>query len=194
MLATVAWFFWNPDGWIFQWEPIVVFLLSLAGFISAEIKGSGSDIGTNGNNAHPNDIQLFNDFILMLPSETFVEFLKEHDFLGDFELESLAPLRQFIYEWDNAAHEFQDAALEKIRKELMDAAKDVNHKISKYTSPNSSGWQAVRVDNLKHQDEHEARFRREAGFINEAVDVFVEKHQELVRKGRQTCIVTTQSN
>ena len=37
MLTTVAWFFYNPVGWVFQWEPIVVFFSSLAGFVATEI-------------------------------------------------------------------------------------------------------------------------------------------------------------
>jgi len=38
MLGTVAWFFWNPEGWTFEWEPIVVFLLALTGFITTDFK------------------------------------------------------------------------------------------------------------------------------------------------------------
>jgi len=185
MLSTVAWFFWNPVGWVFQWEPIVVFLLSLAGFIAAEKKGSISEKGEEV--AHSNDIRLFREFLDVLPSNTFIEFLKQHDFLLDFELDSVNPLRQFINEWDNAEHEFQDNELEELRKSLMTAGDDFSSKISKYTSPNSSGRQAVRVDNLKHIDEHEERFESEAKIIDEASDEFVRIHQELVRTGRKKC-------
>ena len=192
MLATVAWFFWNPEGWVFEWEPIVVFLGFLAGFIGAEIKGAPT-ISIN-NTTHQNDIDLFNDFLTIFPSETFIEFLKGHDFLIDFELESLRPLNQFIYEWDNAEHEFQNQELEQLRSQLMELANDLSNKIGMYSSPNTSGRQAVRVDRRKHQDEHEARFQKEATEINDSADAFTKKQQELVRKGMQLCTVARQSN
>jgi len=184
MLATVAWFFWNPVGWVFQWEPIVVFLLALAGFIAAE-KVPRTDASEK--NAHPNDIALFRTFLDTLPSESFIEFLKQHDFLLSFKLNKVDPLRQFLHEWDNAEHEFQDLELESLRKALMEAAEDFSSKISEYTSSNKSGFQAVRVDDLKHVEEHEERFRREARIIDAASDEFVRLHQELVRKGRKIC-------
>lgn len=173
MLATVAWFFWNPEGWVFQWEPIVVFLLSLAGFFAAEKTGSSSKQERQVENSHPNDVQLFERLLEVLPSKTFIEFLKQHDFLLDFQLEGVDPLRRFINEWDNAEHEFQDSELEELRKSLMDAGNDLSYKISKYTSQNNSGWQAVRPDRLKHVEEHEERFRKEAGIIDAASDEFV---------------------
>ena len=164
MLATVAWFFWNPIGWIFQWEPIVVFLLSLAGFVAAE--KTGGKINKEEDQIHPNDVILFKEFLEVLPSKTFIEFLRQHDFLLEFQLERVDPLRQFIYEWNNAEHEFQDKELENLRKSLMVVGEDLSLKISKYTSPNDSGWQAVRTDRLKHMKEHEERFRQEAKLID----------------------------
>lgn len=182
MLATVAWFFWNPVGWVFQWEPIVVFLLSLAGFVAAEKTGASSN--KEEEKVHPNDVRLFRELLEVLPSKTFIEFLKQHDFLLEFQLETVNPLRQFINEWDNAEHAFLDTELEELRKALMAAGEDFSHKISKFTSPNDSGWQAVRSDRLKHIEEHEERFRKEAKLIDSASDEFVRIHQELVRKGR----------
>jgi hypothetical protein len=187
MLATVAWFFWNPVGWVFQWEPIVVFLLILAGFVAAEKTGTSAQQEKQEEKAHTNDVRLFGEFLEILPSQTFIEFLKRHDFLLDFKFESVDPLRKFISEWDNAEHEFLDSELEGLRKSLMAAGEELSHKISKYTSPNDSGWQAVRSDKLKHKEEHEERFRNEAKLINSASDEFVRIHQELVRKGRQKC-------
>ena len=189
MLATVAWFFWNPVGWIFQWEPIVAFLLALAGLVAAENTGQSAQQVEQDKKAHPNDIYLFGKFLEVLPSKTSIEFLKQNDFLLDFKIETLDPLRKFINEWDNAEHEFEDSELEELRKSLMATGKDLSEKISKYTSPNYSGFQAVRVDKLKHIEKHEERFRKEAEIINSASNEFVRIHQELVRKGRQKCII-----
>lgn len=38
LLATEAWFLWNPNGWIFEWEPIVCFVGLLGAYISLDIK------------------------------------------------------------------------------------------------------------------------------------------------------------
>lgn len=119
MLATVAWFFWNPVGWIFQWEPIVAFLLALAGLVAAENTGLSARQVEQDKKAHPNDIHLFGKFLEVLPSKTSIEFLKQHDFLLDFKIETLDPLRKFINEWDNAEHEFEDSELEELRKSLI---------------------------------------------------------------------------
>jgi len=190
MLATVAWFFWNPVGWVFQWEPVVVFLLSLSGFVATELQGARN---LRLHSAHPNDIELFKSFLDVLPNATFIEFLKQHDFLIEFKLSDIKPLSRFLLGWDNAAHEFQDESLELLRKELLDSAKKLDQAISKYTSPNSSGWQAVRVDSHKGNSEHEERFRREAAIIDDASDKFIELHQKLVRKGRQLCPLSEKS-
>lgn len=161
-----------------------MFLIVLAGFVATEKIGLSSKEERQVEKLHPNDAQLFGEFLDVLPSKTFIEFLKQHDFLLDFRRESVEPLNRFINEWDNAEHEFQDPELEGLRKLLMIAGNDLRHKISKYTSPNYSGRQAVRVDKLKHIEEHEERFRNEAGIINTASGEFVRIHQKLVRKGR----------
>ncbi len=189
MLATVAWFFWNPTGWVLQWEPIVVFLALLAGYIAVEKTSQSSKGETTKVSPHPNDVLLYNKFLETLPSNTFIEFLKQHDFLIDFNPESIAPLSDFIYEWNNAEHEFQDGSLEAHREKLMEAAVNLSNKISKYTVQNKSGLLAVRVQDQKHIEEHEQRFREEAKLINEAADQFIELHQNLVREGRTKCNV-----
>jgi hypothetical protein len=187
MLATVAWFFWNPVGWVFQWEPIVVFLFSLAGFVATEWTGLHRATVSQHDKLHPNDKQLFREFLDRFPTSGVIEFLKGHDFLMEFDLESVGPLRAFLREWDNANHEFQNEDLEMLKKELYEAATDLSQKISKYTSSNESRMQAVRFDKLKHIEEHEKRFEREASLLNEAADKVVSIHQNLVRKGRQLC-------
>lgn len=189
MLATVAWFFWNPNGWIFQWEPIVVFLLSFSGYIAAEKSTHPTLSELRGNPTHQHDIFLYNEFLIVLPSRTIIDFLKRQDFLSDFKLKRISPLRDFISEWDNAEHEFQSLSLEELRKKLMEAGVDLSMKISKYSSPNRSGFQAVRADDLKHIKIHEDRFRQEANLINDAAELFIEIHQQLVREGQKICSV-----
>ena len=58
MLATVAWFFWNPNGWSFDWEPIAAFLAALVMFIAIDISDYNSDAASAIQRGHPNNIQL----------------------------------------------------------------------------------------------------------------------------------------
>jgi len=43
MIATVAWFLWNPSGWKFEWEPIVVFLGLLGTYVVIDVKHTDKD-------------------------------------------------------------------------------------------------------------------------------------------------------
>ncbi|WP_230970439.1 hypothetical protein [Nitrogeniibacter aestuarii] len=186
MMTTVAWLFWNPIEWEFQWEPFAAFIFSLSSFIATEVS---TQRRVRTSESHPNDVQLFSKFLKDLPNESFIDFLKEHDFLLDFNLEDLKPLRIFLIEWDNAAHEFQDKDLEVKRKNLMEAGQELMNLIGLYTSPNSGGWQGVRHESLKGNPLHEERFREEARLIDVASDRFVEIHQDLVRTGRRSICI-----
>jgi hypothetical protein len=65
MLATVAWFFWNPVGWTFDWEPVVVFLFALSGYLTTEYAGFEKGEAK----IHPSDEFLFRSFLEVLPSK-----------------------------------------------------------------------------------------------------------------------------
>lgn len=188
MNATVAWFLWNPNGWVLQWEPIVVFLtlaIGLLGLLYKEDSGKSLPKNKNTKNAHPSDVKLFQEFIEILPSSGIIYFLKKHDFLTVFHTDDIQPLRKYLQTWDNAEHEFQDPILEKAHKELMKEAKILRDHISRYCFSDEHGRLATRVDRLKHIDEHEERFKREAAKINDAAETVVRLHQELIRHGRR---------
>lgn len=181
MLCTVAWFLWNPVGWKFEWEPVVVFLFALAGFITTEVANGCGKIPPL---IHPNDYNLFKNLIELLPSSGPIEFIRRHDFIVEFDRDILKPFKVFIHEWDNAEHEFIDTELEEIRCELYKAVTAFNTSIGKFTSPNPKGYQAVRYEECRDDPNHEKRFREEAEIINNAADKVVEFHQQLIRKGR----------
>lgn len=182
MLFNVAWFLWNPDGWIFEWEPIVVFTLTLAGFIAADVY----DKPLHGSaNLNSNDAALFKKFQDALPVNGVMRFIKSHDFLGSFNKEDISPMGRFAYEWDNPEHEFIHPTLEELRKEFLTTVNAFNIAVATYTSPNNSGFQAVRVDSQKHDPEHDARFRDEAKIINEAATKTYAAYESLVREARK---------
>ncbi|MFT4997241.1 MAG: hypothetical protein ACI8RO_000580 [Flavobacteriales bacterium] len=183
MLSTVAWFFWNPEGWVFEWEPIVVFLFALAGYVGSEV-GSNKLDHQEKPAANPNDEKLFSKLLDALPSTEVMSFVDKHDFLGDFKNETLRPVYRFFSEWDNSEHEFIDETLESLRKDLLNKIKTFNLVIAKYTAPNNRGFQAVRVDTQKGDPEHEARFAEEATIINNSANELYASHQLLIREAR----------
>jgi hypothetical protein len=186
IMATVAWFFWNPAGWSFEWEPVVVFLASLGAFVGFDWKDhSGARKTEEQAGAHPSDIFLFKQLIELLPSSGVIHFLKTHDFLGSFKRDEINPIEEFLYEWGNAEHEFQDKDVEELKGELYVAARKFNTLVGKYTSPNKYGFQAVRPDHYEGGHQRELEFQREAEEIGDAADEVVAKHQEFVRAGRQ---------
>lgn len=128
------------------------------------------------------DKKLYAKLLADLPFEGPVRILKEHDFLGSFSLEDIRPLNNFSYTWESAENTFIDKDLEGLKNDLLTKITAFNLAIAQYTSPNSSGFQAVRVDSQRHHPEHEARFREEAEIINSAASSAFDSHQALVKE------------
>lgn len=184
MLSTVAWFFWNPEGWVLEWEPIVVFVLTFASFIAADTNDVSGNESSKIDQSHPNDILLAKQFLEILPANGIMRFLKEHDFLGAFKQDKIEAVNRFSYEWSSPEHEFNDAELESLRKTVLEATIEFNNCIAKYTSQNSRGLQAVKVDGHCYDRVQQQRFSEEATRINNAADLVVESHAFFVRAAR----------
>lgn len=186
MLATVAWFFWNPNNWTPDWEPIVVFLLSLAGFITSDYQSyretAADDKGDKFSEA---DNRLFNELRDLLPSNRVIKFLAEHDFGGSFFRQEIEPLRTFRHDWDNAEHEFINQELEALRLALHDRVGVFLNLIARYTVPIGGQGQSVNPPDSDYGDpERDNRIRRNAEEINNAADDLVQAHQSLIRAFR----------
>lgn len=182
MLFTVAWFLWNPEGWSFEWEPLVAFTLTLAGFIASEIHDKAKDQVSREN---PNDVILFKKLQDCLPVNGAIRFIKEHDFLGGFTSEEFSPFNSFAYNWDNPEHEFVDLELEVFRKELYNHVVELVQAVGKYTSPNSMGRQSVRVHSQEGIPEFDMQFEREAKILNKIATSVEVSYSMLIREGRK---------
>jgi hypothetical protein len=194
LLATVSWFFWNPVGWTFDWEPIVVFLGSLVLYIQQESQSSpkGEPAGEIVN-AHPVDIKLFKKLQTLLPSEDVIRFLAGHDFFGSFHRQRIESLEEFRWSWNNAEHKFIDLELEKLREDLFLKTDQFYDAMAKYSSPNAAGLQAVksdhpRITNNQDWEYWQDRYRTEGDTINEKADELVKAHQLLFEKAREKLV------
>lgn len=190
MLTTVAWFFWNPNGWEFDWEPLVVFIFAFAGFVAADSNSVTGKKPEKVKQSHPNDVLLAKQLLEALPTNGVMSFLKGHDFLGSFKSDSIEKMGLFAFEWSSPEHEFIDTELEALRKELLDGIVKFNHCVAIYTSPNSRGLQAVKYDKYSYDADQEQRFVEEAKKINQAADLVVELHAAFVRTAREKLDLT----
>jgi len=182
MLGCLAWFLWNPDGWKFEWEPIVAFIGLFGSYIVVDLKSHSS---TQKNYGHVNDIALFKKLLKDLPSNGPIAFIRDNDFGGSFNLKSVMPIKEFSYYWDNAEHEFIDEELEILRKNLIGKASEFSLAIGKNTSPNSKGFQSVYPDtHLDSPKEFQTRIRNEIKEIHDAADELIKAHQAIVRVGK----------
>jgi hypothetical protein len=128
------------------------------------------------------DKKLYQKLLTDLPFDGPILMLKEHDFLGSFNLDEIKPLNNFVYYWQSAEYTFVDDNLEKVKHELLEKVGEFTQAIAQYTSRNAYGFQAVRVDCQLHDPAHEARFREEAGIINVAASEAFDCHQKLIKE------------
>jgi diacylglycerol O-acyltransferase len=66
-----------------------------------------------------------------LPGAGIVDFLRNHDFINQFDVAYVWPVGEFIDSWGDAEHEFQNAEIEQLRIDLMAAADDLSKHIGK---------------------------------------------------------------
>lgn len=185
MLANVAWFFWNPNGWKFEWEPIVTFFGLFGTYVFIDVKSKKKYSAKKNNIGHNNDINLFKELQKILPSDGPILFIREHDFGGSFDLEHVMPFKKFNYFWTTAEYEFIDQELEELKKNLLKASNAFSQSIAINTSPNKHGFQSVIPTGYDYSEESEKRIRGEIDEMNQAADELFKAHQEIIRAGRK---------
>ncbi len=180
MLLSIAWFFWNPSGWNFNWEPVIVFLGTLVYYLDLDRRQF--------KNKMPNkmDVQLFEDLRNLLPSVGPIKFIKDHDFLSSFFSNEIDPFFKFRNEWDNSEHQFVDIELESMRKQLYKSVSEFCNIIALYTSPTPNGFQSVHGMNGNNYDpDKERQYQMEVKEIHDKADVVIETHQLLLSRARE---------
>ena len=156
----------------------MVFIGLFGSYIAVDIKSHSS---SQKNFGHVNDIALFKKLQEALPSNDSIAFIRYHDFGGSFNIDNVIPIKEFSYYWNNAEHEFIDAELEALRKELLEKSSQFSLAIGINTSPNSAGFQSVYPDtHIDPQEEFEERIRREIKEIHDAADELIKVHQKRI--------------
>lgn len=116
-----------------------------------------------------------------LPFDPHIAFLRDHDFGASFALVRVAKLDDFIFQWSDAAHEFDNKALELGRKRLMEAFGKFSATVGQNTWTFESGLQTVRGAPNEDPEEWERRAKE----LNELSSAAANAHQSLEREARR---------
>ena len=172
LLIGVFWFIFNPD-----FEPALTSLALLATLIGLIVEERVSS-------SHAVDRDLFNRLRQDLPSNGSIAFIGTNNFAGfSFQLSRLADLDTFVYEWDDAEHEFLNKNLEQKRKELMTLVKEYLSVIAVQTFPTRTpGWNSVPEE---WEIEQPKRFNEVVEKLHNLAGQIVEVHQDLFRTARK---------
>ncbi len=133
-------------------------------------------------NAEKNhDISLFKKLIDLLPSNSFMIFIRDHDFANSFDRKLIDPAYQFIYEWDNAEQEFINQNIEQAKKFLYEKGGRFTHYVGKNTSPNHHGWQSAIPKNIDPDMGFPEHVKKEIKELNDSASEFYQAHQTFIR-------------
>lgn len=172
MLLTVAWICTSPS-----WEPVVVLVGLFIGFVINDSKTSKSS-------ENPDKL-LFEKFIETLPSNGDIEFVRQFDGWISFDSEQIKQIRNFLWYWDNAEHEFADKEIEKKRKILYSAVEIFLNNVGLYTAPNHAGRQTVIPRDVDPDWDVPDHVKEEAKKLGESAQAVYQAHQDMVRTARK---------
>lgn len=135
------------------------------------------------------DRVLYDQLTSILKSDGVIGFLNRNNMAGfSFKDASLAPLRQFYYDWDQPEREFISPELETIRKALWEKAAEYLDFLSLNVFPtNTPYYLSVPPE---WEDEQPERFDRVVGTLHRLAGEIVALHAEFVRTGRSLLIAT----
>ncbi|MFC1541705.1 hypothetical protein ACFL50_04550 [Candidatus Latescibacterota bacterium] len=152
-------------------ESLISFLTFLGLLIYEEIKDLRK--------SEDSDIALFKDFLETLPFEGSISFIDCTDMSSScVDPEKHNDLRNFLYHWDDASHEFIDNNIEKRRKVLWKLIEEYIIALGTHTVTTDDGHHTIPPEWKTEQPE----------YYNEVIDSFhnlagqiVIAHQEMIR-------------
>ena len=179
LILFEAWFLKGYFSGDPEFEPAIGFIFTLGAlFTKDKIKehfGLSSDSGNH-------DLDLFDVFQHVFPAEPTLRLLKETDFGASFRKESIQPLYRFVETWDSVETEFLNKKLEKEKKALYKAAKELANEFVTRTAPVGNGdFISVFPDYLR-DGPRPPDVIEDARVLNQKSRVFVPKYEAFVRK------------
>jgi len=134
------------------------------------------------------DKDLYKKLLIELPSSGSIDFLRNHDFYNPFRINEYNQLLNFVYEWDNAEHEFINKDIEKTRKRLLGEINQFLDYSGTKTYPLKTDFQTVMTD-IDSEIELSEETKKSISKLNEYGSSIYNLHQELIRKGRENLYI-----
>jgi len=134
------------------------------------------------------DKDLYDRLLIELPSKGSIDFLRNHDFHNPFHINKFDHLFNFIYEWDNAEHEFINKDIEKTKKTLLDEINQFLDYSGTKTYPLKVDFQTV-MTNIDSEIELSEETKKNISKLNEYGSSIYNLHQKLIRKGRENLYI-----
>ncbi len=180
LILFEAWFLSGYFSGNPEYEPAIGFLISLGTLFGKEKVKEKLGLGCE-KNSH--DLALFEEFQRVFPVEPTLRLLKETDFGNSFPKNSIQPLYDFADTWDTVEKEFLNKKLEKERKSLYVAAKELAMEFAKQTVPVSSGDSiSVYPDSLRAQGGPRPQHVLDsAKILNDKSREFTPKYESFIR-------------
>lgn len=184
LLLSVAWLVSAPD-----WEPLIVSLGLFIAFLGQEyqlynqLHQPNKELPQEAlSNVSQSDIDLFDKFRRELPSDgEAIDFLKEHDLGNSFHNDKLKEIDHFLWNWNNADHEFVNEQLEELRIALLEQMETFKSNLSLAVQSKGNGWFSI---GLKDFEDRPKMFELKDELNQMATGVY-EVHQELIRTGKK---------
>ena len=129
----------------------------------------------------PHDHRLFAEFKSLFADRYLIPIYQSHDFLLPFRKTAVDPLYTVDAIWSDAAHSFNNKALERKRVAFVRAASELAQEIARGTIPKGA---YVTVIPREMDPENLAEWvKQDAQAINAKLPAFIQAHEELLRSG-----------
>ena len=136
--------------------------------------------------AREHDEAVFADLISLMPRSA-LNWVRDHDFNGPWQPDNFGPFERFTEERAGIEWRFQDADLEARRAAFKDASGNWLSKLAEYGAPVGAGnLYRIRPDRFASPitDALRARWKQEAGEVNEMSNRVVETYDALIEAGQ----------
>ncbi|MBM3533736.1 MAG: hypothetical protein FJX60_11955 [Alphaproteobacteria bacterium] len=133
--------------------------------------------------AKPDDRQLFNQLIALLPADGVIDFLDRTNMAGaSFPKSMLDPLVAFLRDWNKRERTFADAAVETAKRQLWEKVQEYLRALADETGQDT---ERIVVPETWEKEQPE-RFWRVARHLNLLAEELVELHGTLMEIARRT--------
>ncbi|MFH1094069.1 MAG: hypothetical protein V1739_07980 [Candidatus Omnitrophota bacterium] len=130
------------------------------------------------------DIELFNLFLKVLPSDGSIKFIDEWNMAGfSFRWSEFDQLKEFAEKWTTPEYEFTDKKIEKLRSELQKKSNKYLWYLATNSWCNKNSVELIASVPPEWEFEQPERFQEVVNKLHESAEEIVDIHRKLVSLG-----------